>query len=962
MKKTKKALASLAIIGMVATMAPINAFGATTLDRYAGVNRYETAAKIADAVGSPNKVAILTAGMDANLVDALAAAPFAAAQKAPILLTSGTELDSYTAAELTSLGITKVFITTGKTVIKDAVTDKLTTMGIAHEFVGGADRYETALNLAKKLTNPTGVLVASANDLSMVDSLAVAPIAAANNMAIVLTDKSVMDAGDLAYVKGLNLPTYVIGSNVVVSDSVVTALGATRVGGANRYATNVAVMNQFKSLINFDTVFAASGNDAHLVDALAGAPLAAQTKSPIILADGTVSSEVTAFVATAGIQNVIALGSTSVVPEAVVAGIKTPVPATLGIASVSAINAKQLVVNFNKAVDESSVISSDALLPGLIEINRIPYDSGNKKVVADDAYANLSSDGKTLTLVADGATYFDGTYSLYIGDGIISKDAKDDLGKFSTTFSVSDKTAPTVVGAQYNSATDKIDVTMSEPVEVQPTVTVNNGSPRTLTVNGMGTGLSFNNAWTKGTTVTVRVSGAVDYLNNDQVSTFTQSVKIDMDETALGVTSVIQDKSNVIKVVFNKSISGADKFDRAVNVEGGVAVFRGGIEYPVDVTEDTNDASNRTYFLTIDAGGGPDYAFYPVGKDSATVNVVFSEDSISDVFGNTNEEMTKNVVMNKDIKGPAIVSAKLAASEKDFVVRFDEDIVDLDLSLVTVRFDGVDITGSFTASLSGKAITLAYGSDIPNGTYTIRVGKDAIEDTHGNNNTTQTSNVTVTGSDSVVTVTGISGIGVNEFQVDFSSKVGVSATTPSSYTLNGVALTSTTDIYFTDLNKDTVVIKLDDNSINYSSTAVLRVLKVYDTDGNKLDASQANVNVSDNIDPSLLSASLSGNVLTLNFDEDMDTSINGTTQDLADLLQDIEIKGQALVLTAGDGTAYVSVDGKKVILTISGGTSNWSTVKAYSTMKVKTLDGSSLLVDKNEGNSLKKDLTVNVSK
>lgn len=327
MKRMKKALVTLAVMAMTASMFPANVF-ATTPNRFAGVDRYQTASLIADEVGSPNKVAILTAGMDANLVDALAAAPFASSQKAPILLTEGTELNNFTQDELTRLAVNKVYLTSGSGVIEKPVTDELTALGISFEFVGGEDRYETSLNLAKKLSAPTGVIVASANDANIVDSLSVASIAAANNMAIVLTDKDGMSSANQSYIRSLNVPVYVIGGNGVISDSVVTSLGATRVGGANRYATNIAVLNQFKANVNFDTVYAASGNNLHLVDALAGAPLAAKTKSAIVLSDGAISSEVSNFIITAGIKNVVALGSANVVPEGVRTGLVYTPPTT----------------------------------------------------------------------------------------------------------------------------------------------------------------------------------------------------------------------------------------------------------------------------------------------------------------------------------------------------------------------------------------------------------------------------------------------------------------------------------------------------------------------------------------------------------------------------------------------------------------------------------------------------------
>jgi hypothetical protein len=69
---------------------------------------------------------------------------------------------------------------------------------------------------------------------------------------------------------------HVIGGVTAVSDGVVSALHADRVAGADRFATAAAVAALAGPP---DTVVVASGDDAHLVDALAGGALA----KPVLL-------------------------------------------------------------------------------------------------------------------------------------------------------------------------------------------------------------------------------------------------------------------------------------------------------------------------------------------------------------------------------------------------------------------------------------------------------------------------------------------------------------------------------------------------------------------------------------------------------------------------------------------------------------------------------------------------------
>ena len=94
MKKTKKALASLAIAGMVLSMAPMSVFAADSAatNRIFGADRVQTAVEVAKTGWTTATTAIVAPAEDEHLVDALAAAPLAGAKNAPILLVEGNAL------------------------------------------------------------------------------------------------------------------------------------------------------------------------------------------------------------------------------------------------------------------------------------------------------------------------------------------------------------------------------------------------------------------------------------------------------------------------------------------------------------------------------------------------------------------------------------------------------------------------------------------------------------------------------------------------------------------------------------------------------------------------------------------------------------------------------------------------------------------------------------------------------
>jgi len=378
MKKTKKALASLALAGMALTTIPFNAFANGTVPtRLAGVTAEQTAVQIADQTGYTG-AAILASSTSYGMVDALTAGPLAASLKAPILLTgAGTTLDAATKAELTKLEVKTVYVTSGTAVIKQGVIDELKAMGIEVVALGGFDRAETSVNIAKKMTGVTKVAVAN----TVVDALSIAAVASAANEPILLTDRDALPASVAAYLASAGVTTTdVIGGTGVISDAVVAGLpGATRHFGMTAYDTNNQVIQDFAAALQFDNVYVANGVTG--IDALAGAPLAAQTKSPIVLTDGQTVPAAAAFTYSKSSASTVvtALGGTAVVPESVRTGIAagqvTPETGNLAIVSVSALtnDGHVLAVNFNK--EPGSINKADVKIYNSSSLERVGVES-----------------------------------------------------------------------------------------------------------------------------------------------------------------------------------------------------------------------------------------------------------------------------------------------------------------------------------------------------------------------------------------------------------------------------------------------------------------------------------------------------------------------------------------------------------------------------------------------------------
>lgn len=129
--------------------------GVTRVERVYGRDRYATAAAVARKTrsilgASMPRTAFLASGL--NFPDALAAAPVAAANGAPILLTGPASLAPAARSAISDLGITDVIVVGGPRVVTEGARSAAASLvgGTAHtRRVSGANRYETAQRLAE---------------------------------------------------------------------------------------------------------------------------------------------------------------------------------------------------------------------------------------------------------------------------------------------------------------------------------------------------------------------------------------------------------------------------------------------------------------------------------------------------------------------------------------------------------------------------------------------------------------------------------------------------------------------------------------------------------------------------------------------------------------------------------------------------------------------------------------------
>ena len=262
---------------------------AIPVSRLSGEDRFSTAVAISKAsypvAGVP--VAYVAAGLD--FADALAAAPAAAHQGGPLLLTQQAVVPSATLDELARLAPTTIVIVGGLGVVGTAVETRLAAIAPIVR-LGGADRYETSRLLVDYAFDSTGIAyIATGRDFP--DGLSAGAAAGALDVPVVLVDGRAAAVDEPTHLLLASLgvgEARIAGGTGAVSSGVSSSLESAsiavhRYGGIDRYATSVA-LNQaaFGQRAN---AFVATG--AAFPDALSGATAAGAAGDPLYLSQPT---------------------------------------------------------------------------------------------------------------------------------------------------------------------------------------------------------------------------------------------------------------------------------------------------------------------------------------------------------------------------------------------------------------------------------------------------------------------------------------------------------------------------------------------------------------------------------------------------------------------------------------------------------------------------------------------------
>ena len=294
--------------------------------RYAGANRYDTAAMLSKASHKTTSDTVIIA--DAmTFQDALIAVPLAKAYNAPLLLANPNTVTKQTEAELARLKAKKVIIVNTSNALQkgtlDALKKKYTT-----QIIRGNNCFEASKRVAEELQKktqkaPTDVFFTT--NKAFADALSISPVAALKGAPILYVDpsKNTLDSNILAYlnkVKGSIKNVYIVGGTVAVPKAIENSIkkalpkkNVKRFDGAQRYETCVMINKYFASLLNSKTVCVAKGLD--FPDALAGGVFAANQKAPLLLADTALRDAQKSFLKNKKPNKLYIFGGTVAVPD-----------------------------------------------------------------------------------------------------------------------------------------------------------------------------------------------------------------------------------------------------------------------------------------------------------------------------------------------------------------------------------------------------------------------------------------------------------------------------------------------------------------------------------------------------------------------------------------------------------------------------------------------------------------------
>lgn len=519
---------------------------------------------------------------------------------------------------------------------------------------------------------------------------------------------------------------------------------------------------------------------------------------------------------------------------------------TPAVEAVKGLNAKELEVKFNTAVDaKDAAITTKYAVEGVAITNAVVSEDGMTVTLTTDKEVKLTNGKVTVKPIKTKA------------------DAKVLTEEFNKLITFADTTPVSVNSVEAKGTTAVI--TFDEPVQSEGTISLNGTelskdrytlSGKKLTITGLTAEQSYK----------VDIVGATDFANNiaNPIAVNFTVLKADVDNskptvsTAVNGTEITFDFSEEL---MKQNLNADAETKEYAKVTVGSTVF-----YLTDA--DIKDTEDKTVF-TIDAKSALGTATF--------INTNIKVEGQKDLAGNAGDAFEFNAILSKDLTPATLVSAATKMLVADDV----NATTDVDALYLTFS-EPVKVEGKLTvktqngiAYTTGKetAVKADAGFDVDgngkiegaekntvkvdidldsNSTYTFELSAKAVTDLAGNVTAdTVTFNVTTgvfeatpeTPTDSLVFgATPVVVTDNNVFTVEYAKDVTATATNAANYTLGGKELPAGTQLQFVDGTKK-VRFTLPEGSITANGNYILEASNVVDTKGNTLKGGKVTTQV-----------------------------------------------------------------------------------------------------------------------
>ncbi|PSL38797.1 beta-lactamase class A [Labedella gwakjiensis] len=272
------------------------AAAAPTVERVGGTTRYATSVEVSKK-GFPQGADVVYVASGENFPDALSAGPAAALAGGPVLLTQQKAIPDVVRAEIQRLDPSRIVVVGGTASVSDTAAATLSGLAETVTRSAGGNRFESSRTVVTDSFESASSAYLTTGS-AYPDALAASAAASAQSAPVILVRgaDADIDADTAALLTELGVTDLkLIGGPASISAKMETALKAdgfttTRLSGANRYATAIAIASS--AFPDPDRVYIASGTQ--FPDGLSAASVAGRSGSPLYLSQSECLTDIVA--------------------------------------------------------------------------------------------------------------------------------------------------------------------------------------------------------------------------------------------------------------------------------------------------------------------------------------------------------------------------------------------------------------------------------------------------------------------------------------------------------------------------------------------------------------------------------------------------------------------------------------------------------------------------------------------